>query len=124
MNALERYNGMLAGERVDFLPRVPILMQFAAAYIGAPYGEFCSDYRVKVRGNLSCVKDFGVDVVSVMSDPYCETEGFGAKIEFVDQGTPKCLDPPLEKSTDLRQLEKPDPLRSKRMLNTINTVRA
>jgi MtaA/CmuA family methyltransferase len=79
---------------------------------------------VKVKGNLSCVRDFGVDIVSVMSDPYCETEGFGAKVEFVDQGTPRCFDPPLKDSTHLGHLKRPDPLHSKRMLNTIKTVRA
>lgn len=42
---------MLQGKPVDFLPRTPILMQFAAEYVGSNYGEFASDFRVLVRAN-------------------------------------------------------------------------
>ena len=35
MTSLERYRAMLDGRPVDHLPRVPILMQFAARHIGA-----------------------------------------------------------------------------------------
>ena len=45
MNSLERYLGVIKGESVDFLPRLPILMQFAAEYIGSNYGAFASDHR-------------------------------------------------------------------------------
>jgi len=51
MNGYERSIGMLQGKPVDFLPRTPILMQFAAEYIGSNYGEFASDYHVLVRAN-------------------------------------------------------------------------
>jgi uroporphyrinogen-III decarboxylase len=39
MTALEHYVGMMKGEPVDFVPRTPILMQFAAAYetVGNPF---------------------------------------------------------------------------------------
>jgi len=115
---------MLRGESVDFVPRIPILMQFAADHIGAKYGQFCNDYRVKVEGNIRCAEDFGLDLVGVMSDPYVETQGYGAEILFLDKGVPQCPHPPLENSTDLAKLPTPDPLKSPRMLNTVNTVRA
>jgi uroporphyrinogen decarboxylase len=52
MNGCERFVGMLQGKPVDFLPRTPILMQFAAEHIGSNYGQFASDFRVLVRGRL------------------------------------------------------------------------
>ena len=52
MNSYERYMAVLAQEPVDILPRLPILMQFAAEYIGSNYGAFASDYRVLVEANL------------------------------------------------------------------------
>ena len=40
MTPRERYMAVLHGGRPDVLPRVPILMQFAAEYIGSYYGAF------------------------------------------------------------------------------------
>jgi len=42
MTSLDRYLRTLKREPVDFLPRVPILMQFAAEYIGSDYAAFAS----------------------------------------------------------------------------------
>ena len=123
MNSLERYKAVLRGEPVDHLPRLPILMQFAAEYIGSDYGAFASDYRVMVEANLRCAEDFGFDQVSTISDPYRETQGFGAQIEFVRDGVPRCPHPPLEDGKDLEALPRPDPLEAERMLDRVNAVR-
>lgn len=123
MTGKQRYTAMLRGEAVDFVPRIPILMQFAASHIGAKYGVFCRDYRVKVEGNVRCAEDFGLDVVGVMSDPYAETQGFGADIVFLDEGTPQCLHPPLAATTDLARLPRPDPRLAERMANNVRAVR-
>ena len=123
MNGLQRYNAMLAGEPVDFVPRIPILMQFAADYIGATYGAFCSQHAVKTEANIRCAEDFGLDVVGVMSDPYSETQGFGGEIIFHDRATPECVRPPLADTTDLDTLPQPDPHTATRMANTLANIR-
>ncbi len=122
MTSLERYRATLDGRPVDHLARVPILMQFAARHIGVSYADFCRDHRVKAEGNLRCAEDFGVDVVDVMSDPYTETQGFGAEIVFEGDATPRCVLPPLEGTTDLSVLQNPDPLVSTRMREAVRTV--
>ncbi|MEA1997199.1 MAG: uroporphyrinogen decarboxylase family protein [Gemmatimonadota bacterium] len=124
MTGLDRYQGVLNGERVDFLPRLPILMQFAAEYIGSDYGAFASDYRVLVQANRRCAEDFGFEQLSAISDPYRETQGFGAEIEYVAEGVPRCPRPPLEESKDLTLLAQPDPLEAERMLDRVNAIRA
>ncbi len=77
MNGYERYMATINGERCDHLPRVPILMALAADHIDATYGEFASDYIVLTAANRRCITDFDYDQVSVISDPYRETVGFG-----------------------------------------------
>jgi MtaA/CmuA family methyltransferase len=124
MNSLERYLDVLKGKPVDFLPRLPILMQFAAEYIGSNYGAFASDYRVMVEANLRCAEYFGFDQMSVISDPFRETQGFGAEIIYVADGVPRCPHPPLENSKELSSLLRPEPLKSVRMLDRVNAVRA
>ena len=65
MNSLERYLATVRGQSADFLPRVPILMQFAAEHIGSNYAEFAADWSVLVDANLRCRDEFGFDQVSI-----------------------------------------------------------
>lgn len=123
MNSLERYLAMLRGGVPDCVPRTPILMRFAAEYIGSNYGAFASDYRTLVRANAACARDFGFDQLSCTSDPYRETAGFGARITFVRDGVPRATQP-LADSKDLARLSRPDPLTSTRMRDRIEAVRA
>jgi MtaA/CmuA family methyltransferase len=124
MNGLERYQQLLQGQPVDFLPRIPILMQFAPEHIGSNYGAFASDYRVLVESQSRCAKDFGIDQLSVISDPYRETSGFGGEVEFVKDGVPRCAHPPLENSKDLDTLPRPNPMEAARMRDRVEGVRA
>jgi len=115
---------VLQGGRPDVLPRLPILMQFAAEHIGSNYGAFASDFRVLTEANIRCAEEFGIDQLNTMSDPYRETAGFGAPIEFPRDGVPICLKPPLEDDPDLAKLPRPDPMQAPRMRDRVEAVRA
>jgi len=123
MNGYERYRGLLQNRPIDFLPRIPILMQVAAEYIGSDYAAFASDYRTLVQANETCARDFGFDQLSCISDAYRETHGFGATITYVKDGPPHCTHP-LQDSRDLTGLQRPDPLQSARMLDRVRAVEA
>jgi MtaA/CmuA family methyltransferase len=125
MNGLERYMAVVRdGGEPDCLPRLPILMQFAAEHIGSNYGAFASDHRVLAQANLRCAAEFDFDQVSTISDPYRETQGYGAEIEYVRDGVPRCLGAPLEHAKDLALLKRPDPNVSERMADRVEAVRA
>lgn len=119
MNGLERYTAVLEGRAPDYLPRLPILMQYAAEHIGSNYARFAADHRVLAEANLRCASDFGFDQISAISDPYRETAGFGADIVFVRDGVPRCLRPPLAGTKDLTRLAQPDPRGSERMRDRV-----
>jgi len=89
MNSYERYINMIEGREVDIVPRHPILMAFAAYFIGSDYAAFASGPHVMVEANIRCAEAFGSDQVDVMSDPYCETQGYGAEIIYVKDGVPR-----------------------------------
>ncbi len=123
MTPFERYLAVLDGGPVDFLPRLPILMQFAAEHIGSNYGVFASDHRVMVESNRVCAIDFGFEQVSTISDPYRETQGFGARIVYVRDGVPRCPQPPLAGNKNLDALPRPNPLEAERMRDRVDAVR-
>ncbi len=122
MTSYERYMAVVRGDRPDILPRVPILMQFAAEHIGSNYGAFASDYRVLVEANEVCARDFGFDQLSCISDPYRETQGFGGEITYRVDGVPRCT-APLADSKDLEALPVPDPLVATRMRDRVDAAR-
>lgn len=97
----------------------PILMQFATEYIGKNYGEFASDYRVLVESNLRCLDDFDLDMLGLISDPYRETSAFGAKIKYVSDGVPRCLDLIVNSIDDVKNLKIPDVYKAERTLDRI-----
>ncbi len=122
MNGYERIMEMVRGGRPDVVPRIPILMHFAARYIGASYADFAGDHAVMVEANRKLVQDFGFDQLDVMSDPYRETTAFGGEIEYRKETVPVCT-APLAMTKDIESLMKPDPYRSTRMLETIRAIR-
>ncbi len=97
----------------------PILMQFAAEYIGKNYGQFASDYNVLVESNLRCMDDFDLDMLGLISDPYRETSAFGAKIKYVSDGVPRCLDLIVNSIDDVKSLKTPDVYKEERTLDRI-----
>ncbi|RRJ95575.1 hypothetical protein Ga0100231_016085 [Opitutaceae bacterium TAV4] len=128
MTSLERYLNMIDGKPADIVPRIPILMRYAAEHIGSNYGDFTADYRVLVRANQQCAADFGIDQMNTMSDPYRETEGYGAKIIYERDSGAHIDAPPLADgdldATRLAALPRPDPMNSPRMRDRIEAVRA
>ncbi|MCA1761064.1 MAG: hypothetical protein LC658_14955, partial [Bacteroidales bacterium] len=97
----------------------PILMYFAANFIGKTYGEFASDYKVLVEANLRCMDEFGLDMLGLISDPYRETSAFGAKIQYIPDGVPRCLNYVVQTMDDVVNLKIPDVYKSARTLDRI-----
>lgn len=122
MTPFERYVGMLEGKTVDNVPCTPILMQFAAEFIGSDYACFASDFKTLVKSNEECIKYFGFDQLSCISDPYRETHGFGSMVKYVNDGPPRSTNP-LSDSKDMCILLEPNPLKSERMLDRVNAIK-
>jgi MtaA/CmuA family methyltransferase len=120
MNKQQLYQDLLKGkpskERVFFRP---ILMHFAARFNNTTYGKFASDYKVLVESNIRSMEYFDTDMVSLISDPYRETSAFGAKIEYIDEGVPRCLDQIVKTMDDVKNLPSPDVYKCERTLDRI-----
>ncbi len=84
MNSRERVLGFLAGEPVDRLPVMPVVMMFCADQIGVKYGEYVKDSRVLAEAQIQTAKRFDFDIVCNMSDPAREAADCGARIEYYE----------------------------------------
>ena len=122
MTPKERVFSRLNGEPVDKVPNLNILMSFAAKYLGVTYKKFATDYKTLVEANIKCCEDFGIDMVSTISDPYRESHGFGANVSFPEDDTPICKDPLVKEYGDIKKLAVNDPLKPERMFDRIRAV--
>jgi MtaA/CmuA family methyltransferase len=121
MNKMQLFHSLLSGEvhkdRVFFRP---ILMHFAARFNNTTYGKFASDYKTLVESNIKAMEHFDTDMVSLISDPYRETSAFGAPVEYIEEGVPRCLELIVKTEDDLLQLPDPDVYKCQRTLDRIN----
>jgi MtaA/CmuA family methyltransferase len=120
MNKKEKFLSFLENKTIDgYIPFQPILMHFAARLHGSTYGQFASDYKVLVESNIKALNEFDLDWVELISDPYRETSAFGAKIEYIPEGVPKCLAPIVKTIDDVHALINPDVCKAPRTLDRI-----
>lgn len=122
MNSLERVINRLKGQPVDKVPNLNIIMQFAARHIGVPYGKYCTDHRYLVEGNIKCCRDFGIDMVSAISDPFRETASLGGNVAILEDNVPSCTDYLIKEYGDVKKLKVVDPSGSERMNDRLNAV--
>lgn len=122
MNSIERVENRLKREPVDRVPNLNIIMQFAARYINVPYGKYCTDYRYLVEGNIKCCRDFGIDMVSAISDPFRETSGLGGNVDILEDDVPRCTDHFIKEYGDIKKLKPVDPAESERMNDRLKAI--
>jgi MtaA/CmuA family methyltransferase len=120
MNKKQQFDKLLSGELQSSVLFKPILMHFAARFNKTTYGKLASDYKVLVESNIRCMEYFDLDTVSLISDPYRETAAFGADIEFIPEGVPKCLTKVIQNEDDARALPIPDVYKCERTRDRIS----
>jgi len=119
MNKIQLFNCLIRNEKIDRTLFRPILMHFAARFIGKTYGEFASDFKVLVNSNIRAMEYFDTDMVGLISDPYRETAAFGAKISFPAEEVPKCEKIIVNSIEDVKRLKNPDIYKNPRTLDRI-----
>ena len=88
MKSRERILAQLEGRPVDRLPNMPITMMFAADQIGAPYLDYATNFRVMADAQVHTTEAFGIDHVSIISDPAVEAADCGASVSYYPNQPP------------------------------------
>lgn len=123
MTPYSRLMASLEGRPTDRLPNTCIVMTFAAQLIGVPYGQYVSRADVLAKGVYQCAQQFGLDVLSVISDPAREAAGFGAKVVIPEDDVPFVAEPLIKTWADLSALKPRDPATCERMNDRLEAVR-
>lgn len=122
MNGLQRSLDFIQWKDVDTPPFHPILMRFAAGHAGVKYRDFCLRPESKTFAMIACARDFGLDWVTVLSDPYAEAEAFGLEVEYPEDSLPQNTVPLIREIPDIERLSVPDFEKSRRMMNRVREL--
>lgn len=100
---------------------MPITMMYAGDCLGVKYGQYAKDYRILVDAQLKTAEKFGIDHVSVISDPGREAGDCGAKVQWYEDQPPAIIESEallVDKSV-LLGLQPPNPWEGERMRDRI-----
>lgn len=123
MNSYERLHAVLNAEPADRVPNFDLMMSFGPQYIGKPLSQYYQDYRVLCEANLAILRDFQLDIVQAISDPYREAADAGLVVEFPYDDLPLNKKPLLVEPDDLKRLKFPAPADGKRMTDRLEAIR-
>jgi len=122
MTGLSRTMAFIKGDHYDHLPFHPIIMRWAAKYTGIKYREFCTDPSSKCYAMIKCARDFDMDWVTVLSDPWAEASAFGIQIEYPEDNLPLDIGGHFSDATAVSNLRRYDPLQNMRCNNRLKEI--
>ena len=122
MTGLQRTIEFIRGTDVDHPPFHPIIMRWAARYAGVKYRDFCTVPAAKCMAMIRCSRDFAIDWVTVMSDPWAEASAFGVEIHYPEDSLPVDTGGHLHDAAHAAALNPYDPLKSSRCTNRISEI--
>jgi uroporphyrinogen decarboxylase len=122
MNGLERTLAFINGEKVDHPPFHPIIMRWAARYAGIKYRDFCTIPESKCMAMIQCARDFNIDWVTVMSDPWAEASAFGIEVEYPENDLPVDKGGHFPDAPSVASLKKYNPLGNMRCMNRLKEL--
>lgn len=122
MTGLDRTLKFIIGEKTDRVPFHPIIMRWAAKYAGIKYREFCTDPSAKCYAMIKCARDFDLDWVTVMSDPWAEASAFGIRIEYPADNLPLDAGGHLPDALSASMLRPFNPMENIRCQNRIKEI--
>ena len=122
MTGLERTMQFLRADMPDHPPFHPIIMRWAARYAGVKYRDFCTIPEVKCMAMIRCAEDFGIDWVTVMSDPWAEASAFGIQVEYPEDALPIDTGGHLPDAMAASIMKSYDPLKNSRCINRLKEI--
>jgi MtaA/CmuA family methyltransferase len=123
MNSYERVMATLEGREHDRTPVSMMTMAWAGHAIGKTYRDYCLDPEVTVAAHLALVRDFGMDTVTVQTDPWCEAEAYGMRFTYPEEGVGIPEGHLLHDDLDLSLLAPFDPWEHTRPRNRLRAIK-
>jgi MtaA/CmuA family methyltransferase len=122
MNAKARTVQFVKAGTSDRPPVHPLLMRSAARYAGILYRDFCLNPEAKVEAMSRCTDDFGLDWITVLSDPFSEAEAYGLQIDYPEDNLPQDRNKVLNENSQPEDIPVLDINAHRRLRNRVREI--
>jgi len=119
----ERIYAILKGDSYDRPAVTPILMAWAANFIGRTYRDYYLDGDVLVDAQLAVTRALNLDQISAISDPWREASAYGMEFEYPPDGVGQPKKVLIKTRGDMSQLGPLDIENAERTKQRIESVR-
>jgi MtaA/CmuA family methyltransferase len=123
MTPKERIHAILKGESYDRPAVTPILMAWAANFIGHTYRDYYLDGDVLVKAQLAVTEAFNLDQTSAISDPWREASAYGMEFEYPPDGVGRPKEVLIKTRDEISRLRPFDIENAERPKQRIDSVR-
>lgn len=124
MTPKQRIDATLSSQPIDRIAVTPIFMAWAANYIGRTYRDYYLDGDILVKAQAAVTRDFGIDQLSAISDPWREASAYGVEFEYPPDGVGKPKANLLAHKDDARKIGDIDFKKASRTSQRIESVAA
>lgn len=123
MTPKERIYAILKGGSYDRPAVTPILMAWAANFIGRTYRDYYLNGDVLVEAQLAVAGAFNLDQVSAISDPWREASAYGMEFDYPPDGVGRPEEVFLKTREDVSKLKRIHIEKAERPKQRIESVR-
>ena len=122
MTPKERIYAILNGDSYDRPAVTPILMAWAANFIGRTYRDYYLDGDVLVNAQLAVTRAFNLDQASAISDPWREASAYGMEFDYPPDGVGRPKELLIKTRADISRLKRIDIASAERTKQRIESV--
>ena len=122
MTPKERIYAILRGDSYDRSAVTPIFMAWAANYIGHTYRDYYLNGDVLVEAQLAVTREFNLDQISAISDPWREASAYGVEFDYPPDGIGKPRDTLIKTHDDISRIQLLDIENAERTRQRVQSV--
>jgi len=123
MTPKERIYAILNGDSYDRPAVAPILMAWAAHFVGHSYRDYYLDGDVLVKAQLAATRAFNLDQISAISDPWRESAAYGMEFEYPPEGVGRPKEAFIKTRDEISRVKRFDIENGERTAQRIESVR-
>lgn len=109
MTPKQRVGALLAGQPIDRVVVVPLILNHAARVLGVRVSEYARDGEVMGRAQVAAYRRYGQDLITIFTDTGFVAEAMGTKLAFPADDVSRFQAPAVAEAADVAKLGTVDP---------------
>lgn len=109
MTAKERATAFLAGQDIDRLMCVPLILNHAARVAGLKVSECSRSGELLGKAHVAAFRKYGQDLITIFTDTSLLAEGMGTRLYYAEDDAPRVDEPAVGSPEEVERIRPADP---------------